>query len=114
MLHKTDSLIVSDFILRMLRTDKRLKNIDATVEPFINKEEHGYCINFNKPNLGHSFSFALDIERNIVVYIDNTLANKRLFNSDSYQEAAEFIVNEVLSLLKKSRSQNQISRYNAL
>jgi hypothetical protein len=98
----------------MLRTDRRIKNIDAVVKPFINREEHGYCISFNKPNFISPLSFALNKDRYIVVYTDNTLKNKKLFNSDSYEEAEEFIVTEVLSQLKKNVNQSQVSKYNAL
>lgn len=38
MLHKIDSLIVYDFLLRTLRTDKNIKHIDGFIISFINND----------------------------------------------------------------------------
>jgi hypothetical protein len=114
MLHKTDSLIVADFLLRLLRADKRLKYIDGLIRPFVNNEEQGYSINFNKLDLEHSISFALDKDDNIVVYTDISLENKKFFNSNSYEEAKDYIIDTIIPLLSQNKKVSVYLKYNAL
>jgi hypothetical protein len=114
MLHKTDSLIVADSLLRLLRADKRLKYIDGLIKPFVNNEEQGYSINFIKLDLEHSISFALDKDDNIVVYTDISLETKKLFNSDSYEEAKDYIIDTIIPLLSQNKKVSLYLKYNAL
>jgi hypothetical protein len=108
MLHKTDSLIAADFILRILRSDLRLKYIDGFIAPFVNKHEHGYTINFIKANPQYSISFALNEEDKIVVYINSSalflvgeiFENIRIFESDQFKTAKEYIINSIILLIK--------------
>lgn len=108
MLHKTDSMIAADFILRMLRSDLRLKYIDGFIRPFVNNQEHGYTIDFINENSQYSISFALNEEGRIVVYINSSslfiegkmFDNIRIFESDQLRPAKEYIINSIILLMK--------------
>lgn len=114
MLHKTDSLIGADFLLRMLRADKRLKNIDGFIKSFVSNEEQGYSINFTNINSGYYIAFALDKDGNIVVYTDNSIENKKFFNIDSYEETKDYIIDTIITLLNQRKKSSLCKKHNAL
>lgn len=109
MLHKTDSMIAADFILRMLRSDLRLKYIHGFVKPFVHNHEHGYTIDFVKLNSQYSISFALNKEGRIVVYINSlalSISHTKLFDSDQFNAIKEYIINSAVLLLRSYKLNN--------
>jgi hypothetical protein len=103
MLHKNDSMIAADFILRLLRSDHRLQYIDGFISPFVNNQEHGYTIDFIKTNSQYSISFALNKERRIVVYRNSypfLPSNIEEFNSEQFNAAKECIISSAVLMLK--------------
>lgn len=114
MLHKTESLIMADFILRILRKDKRLKHIEAIVKPFVNNEEHGYTIELMRLNFKNTISFAMETTGQIIVYIDNSalayLSKNfrpiKLFENSSFMEAADYIASAIVNLTIAAKIKN--------
>ena len=111
MLHKSDSMIAADFILRMIRSDHRLHYINGFISPFVNNQEHGYTIDFIKTNSQYSISFALNKEGRIVVYRNSypffpSIMEK--FDSDQFNAAKEYIISSAVQMLK-SYNLNSIS-----
>jgi hypothetical protein len=103
MLHKNDSMIAADFILRMLRSDHRLQYINGFISPFVNNQEYGYTIDFIKTNSQYSISFALNKEGRIVVYRSSypfIPSNIEKFDSDQFNAAKEYIISSAVLMLK--------------
>jgi hypothetical protein len=108
MLHKTDSLIVADSILRLIRADKRLKLIAGIIKPYITNAEHGYTIELFRLNSNCTISFAMETEGRIVVYIGNMalsclnecFAEKRFFTSEGLFEVRDYIINALTTVEK--------------
>ena len=108
MLHKTDNMIVADFILRRLRSDMRLKYIDGFIRPYVNNQEHGYTIDLIKINSQYSISFALNAQNKIAVYINisalsliyNISMDTKLFECDQFKATNEYIIRSIIHLIK--------------
>jgi hypothetical protein len=103
MLHKTDSMIAADFILRMLRSDHRLQYIDGFITPLVNNQEHGYTINLIKINSQYSISFALNKEGSIVVYRNSSPFLPSImekFDNGQFNVAKEYIISSAVLMLK--------------
>lgn len=123
MLHKTDNLIMADCILRLLRLEKKLKHIDGIIKPYMDTIEQGFTIELLKYSCGDIISFAVDENGQIIVYIydsalellDDDFQTKKIYSSENFVAAKEYITNAILTLIKNAKIKfPPVDRYNAL
>lgn len=123
MLHKTDNLILADCILRLLRLDRRLKQIDGLIKPYINNDMQGFTVELLKFKFGDILTFAVGKDGQILVNIysnaldllDNNFQDKKQFNNENFIDAKEYITNTLLNLVKNAKLKRIPTEiYNAL
>jgi hypothetical protein len=123
MLHKSENMITADFLLRLLRLEKKLKHIEGVVIPLVKGDNQGYQIKIASSNKEYLYSFFIDPSGNISVYIDEntlelldgTFISTKEFSPDQLIESKEYIVNAIITAKRNTKFNcSSRTRYEAL
>lgn len=123
MLHKTENMISADFLLRLLRLEKKLKHIEGVVIPLVKGDNQGYEIKIISSTKEYLYSFFIDLAGNISVCIDentlkllgSTFISTKVFSPDQLVESKEYIVDAIITAKRNNKFNcSSRTRYEAL